>query len=140
MATEAFIWLFLNQIPSLGPLRFQRLLQVARSAQGILAMNASDLMAAEVDTGVAQGWFSAFRDPALWRAAESDWSRAEKGEFRIITELDPHYPGGLRELPGRPPVLYVQGRWPLPDGLVLGLVGTRRCSPYGETVAKEVTA
>src|SRR5262249_24968109 len=63
----------------------------------------------------------------------------EKGEFRIVTELDADYPDPLRELSGRPPVLYVQGHWPLPNRLALGLVGTRHSSPYGEEVAETLT-
>lgn len=57
---------------------------------------------------------------------------------RRITCLDPDYPTALRELPGAPPVLYLYGRaLPEPSSLV-AIVGTRRPSAFGTTVANEL--
>ena len=119
MATERFAWLFLNQIPSLGPLRFYRLLQAAGSADAILAMTVQELLVADVEEALASLWHGAFRDPRLWKQAEAEWQQAEKGELHLVTELDPDYPAPMRELMGRPPVVYVQGVWPLPEGVAL---------------------
>lgn len=140
MAAERFAWLFVNQIPSMGPLRFHRLLQAAGSADAMAAMTVQELLVAGVEEALASAWHKAFRDSRLWKQAEAEWQRAEKGEFRIVTELDPDYPAPLRELMGRPPVVYVQGLWPLPEGLALGIVGTRRSTAYGEAVAERLTA
>ncbi|MBI4128481.1 MAG: DNA-protecting protein DprA [Parcubacteria group bacterium] len=46
------------------------------------------------------------------------------------------YPALLSEIPDSPPILYVRGILRSTVPLVLGVVGTRRCSPYG----KEITA
>jgi len=59
--------------------------------------------------------------------------------IRKVTELDPDYPKGLRELADRPPVLYIKGRWPVPDRCLIGIVGTRRASPYGLEAATRLT-
>src|SRR5690349_5915247 len=125
MTAERFSRLFLNHVPLLSPLRFQRLLEMAGSAETILSLSIPQLMAAEVDEPLARLWFETFRDLRLKRRAEADWQRAEKGEFRIVVETDPDYPASLRELSGRPPVLYVRGQWPLPPAWAMGLVGTR---------------
>jgi DNA processing protein len=58
-----------------------------------------------------------------------------KGDFRAVSERDDDYPKGLRELADRPPVLYVKGRWPLPEKGLIGIVGTRRASRYGMDAA-----
>lgn len=49
------------------------------------------------------------------------------------------YPSRLRELPDPPSVLYVdgQGEW-LDEGPVVGIVGTRAATAYGERVTREI--
>lgn len=44
---------------------------------------------------------------------------------------DDDYPDLLTELSHPPLVLFIQGRWPLPEVLSLAIVGTRRASGYG---------
>jgi DNA processing protein len=61
------------------------------------------------------------------------------GDIRKVAEQDADYPKALRELPDRPPVLYIKGRWPLPEGRLIGIVGTRRASAYGLEAAKRFT-
>jgi DNA processing protein len=63
-----------------------------------------------------------------------------KGDFRAVSEQDDDYPKGLRELADRPPVLYVKGRWPLPEKGLIGIVGTRRASRYGMDAANRLTS
>jgi DNA processing protein len=59
--------------------------------------------------------------------------------FRTVSEHDSDYPKRLLELADRPPVLYVRGRWPVPEENLLGIVGTRRASSYGFEVATRLT-
>src|SRR4051812_20090360 len=59
--------------------------------------------------------------------------------FRTVLDSDADYPKVLRELADRPAVLYVQGRWPLPDEGLFGIVGTRKASAYGLQAAKQFT-
>ncbi len=60
-------------------------------------------------------------------------------EIRKVMEQDADYPKALRELSDRPPVLYIKGRWPLPESCLFGIVGSRRASPYGLEAAKRFT-
>jgi len=60
-------------------------------------------------------------------------------EIRKVTEQDETYPKSLRELVDRPSVLYVKGRWPLPETCRIGIVGTRRASFYGLEAAQRFT-
>jgi len=64
-----------------------------------------------------------------------------KEAFRQVSDADSDYPKALREIPDRPPVLFVKGRWPLSEtGLTMGIVGSRRASPYGlEAVGRLTT-
>ena len=138
MENERRAWIFLNHIADLGPIRFHRLLQFARSAEAILELSVSGLQAAEVSLDLAEKWHHTFRDPAQQRWLEAEMQRLDRGTCQVVTELDEGYPGLLRELLDRPPVLYYKGRWHLPESGVVGVVGTRRPTPYGLSVTERL--
>lgn len=57
----------------------------------------------------------------------------------ILTYQDAAYPERLKNIPDPPMVLYFKGQMPSVDSEpVVGIVGTRRASPYGLTVAKRM--
>jgi len=56
---------------------------------------------------------------------------------RIVIFKDSEYPDRLKNIYDSPLVIYVKGRLPyIDDEPVVGVVGTRLCTPYGITVAK----
>ena len=75
------------------------------------------------------------------RAALSDRDLTEPNEIlgdcerlgiRIMTYQDASYPERLRNLYDPPLVLYVKGKSiPFDEKVVIGMVGTRKCTPYG---------
>jgi DNA processing protein len=74
--------------------------------------------------------------------AERDWperelDRADKFGARFVTIDDPDYPSRLKDLPHPPIGLYVKGRLDAARPS-LAIVGTRRCSSYGRTVAESI--
>lgn len=57
--------------------------------------------------------------------------------IEIITLADPRYPARLKNSYAAPPVLFVKGSLPLIDeNPVISVIGTRKCSPYGEKMAR----
>lgn len=60
--------------------------------------------------------------------------------MRRLTRLDPAYPVRLRTLKRPPDPLWVDGELPDPDRPTVGIVGTRRLTPYGGRVAAELAA
>ena len=59
---------------------------------------------------------------------------------RIITMQDSEYPDRLRNIYDPPLVLYVKGKLPyIDDEPVVGVVGTRNCTPYGMITAEKVS-
>ncbi len=139
MTSERRNWIFLNRVLGLGGLRFHRLLEIAKSAEGILAMTPLELSGADVDARQVESWRHSFRNPNLWKAVDMELEREAKGEFQIVTELDEGYPAALCELSDRPPVLYLKGAWPLPGADAIAAVGTRKASPYGLKIAATLT-
>lgn len=60
-------------------------------------------------------------------------------DIHILTYRDAAYPARLKNISDPPLVLYYKGRLPDFDGQpLIGVVGTRKASPYGMTVAKRM--
>src|SRR5262245_52315899 len=58
----------------------------------------------------------------------------------LVTIGDPRYPRLLREIFDPPVVLFVRGKVELLQSVALGVVGTRRPTPYGLAVAERLSA
>lgn len=59
-------------------------------------------------------------------------------EISIITFKDSKYPFNLKSLPDAPPILYFKGRIISKDNNAVAIVGTRRATEYGKTVARNL--
>ncbi len=66
---------------------------------------------------------------------DSELERARKLGVGILTILDKDYPPLLRQIENPPVVLYVRGEILIDTARTLAIVGTRRSSRYGRTVA-----
>ncbi len=63
--------------------------------------------------------------------------RQEKSEYPAIHINDEQYSASLREIASPPAVLYVRGHIPK-NRPMIGIVGTRRCTPYGKRVTQHI--
>lgn len=68
-----------------------------------------------------------------------EWTKKEldvcqKHSVKLLSFYDEAYPESLKDLQDPPLVLYMWGRY-TPVSQSVGVVGTRRCSPYGKRVA-----
>ncbi|MBR0269797.1 MAG: DNA-processing protein DprA [Prevotella sp.] len=79
----------------------------------------------------------AFTDigPAL-RYAENELRTAESMGVRPLVMGDDDYPSRLLECADAPLVLYYQGSASLNQKRVVSIVGTRRCTPYGQDLVR----
>jgi DNA processing protein len=60
----------------------------------------------------------------------------QEESVRMLTVLDGDYPLNLKDLEDAPPVLYCRGKLLPRDSNSVSIVGTRRASEYGRTVAR----
>ena len=68
--------------------------------------------------------------------AEKILADCDRLGIRIMTIQDAEYPERLSQIDDPPAVLYWKGRPPAVDDiLTVGVVGTRKCTPYGEILA-----
>jgi DNA processing protein len=69
---------------------------------------------------------------------EQSFAELARRNIELILTTDPAYPELLREISAAPPMLYVRGRIAALAATGLGVVGTRRISPYGRQVCEEL--
>ena len=77
--------------------------------------------------------------PDLLRAGRELEKWEEKG-IRVICVDDPAYPEVLATIPDPPPLLFCMGRKELLEADGMAIVGSRRCTSYGEIVAHQLGA
>lgn len=132
---EELYWLALKLIPGLGTRTSGKLLDRFRTPQAIFRATRSELESAGLSGAVAQSVASgcSFED-----AAAQQEKMAEAGA-EVVTLGDPRYPQRLREIFDPPLLLFVRGRVELLQTLMLGVVGTRRPTPYGLAVAERLS-
>jgi DNA processing protein len=133
-STEACI--ALNMLPTMGPVRLRRLLEVFETPERVLSAKRSALRSVEgVGNEVAEqiaNWES-----TVDLAAELERIRDFGAE--IITAQSPIYPRQLREIHAPPIVLYVWGELTERDQHAIGVIGSRRTSHYGAECAKKLS-
>jgi DNA processing protein len=133
---EELYWLALKLVPGLGTRTSNKLLDRLRSPQAIFRASRTELEGAGVSGAVAQSIVSGctFDD-----AAAQQEKMAQAGAT-LITIGDPRYPQPLREIFDPPILLFARGRVELLQSFTLGVVGTRRPTPYGLAVAERLSA
>ena len=128
---EELHWLALKMVPGLGARSAVKLIERFRSPHAILRASRSELEAAGISGMVAQSIASgcSFEDAVLQQ------EKMRENGAELIALPDARYPARLREIFDPPVALFVRGRTELLDSLMLGVVGTRRPTPYGVAVA-----
>jgi len=91
---------------------------------------------------VAAAWES-YPKKLCRSGGEVDWERefdlAEEFGVRIVTPAEAAYPAQLRNAPGAPLALYVKGDVGVLSKPFVGMIGTRRATSYGTTVAERLS-
>jgi len=133
---EELHWLALRLIPGLGMRKAGQLLERFRTPHAIFRASRSELEAAGLAGSVAQTIASGctFDD-----AVDQQQKMLETGAV-LIAYSDPAYPARLKEIFDPPIVLFARGRADLLQSLILGVVGTRRPTAYGNAAAERLSA
>jgi DNA processing protein len=133
---EEIYWLALTLVPGLGTRTANKLLDRLRTPQAIFRSSRTELETAGVSGAVAQSIASGctFDD-----AATQQQKMLDAGAVAIAIG-DPRYPQALREIYDPPVLLFARGRIELLQSISLGVVGTRRPTPYGLAVAERLSA
>lgn len=123
-------------VPGLGTVGTLRLLERMKSPEAIFRASASELQAAGLSAGQARNIASGY---SFDDAVEQQQKLMDAGA-QIITIQDPRYSQRLREIFDPPLLLFALGRTELMATPAIAVVGTRRPSPYGMSVAERFSA
>jgi DNA processing protein len=128
-------WLKLIRADGVGPTTFSKLIRHFGSADRALGASVSEL--AKID-GIG---FKTAEQIAATRDkfdVSEELRLAEKLGVWIINLQDKRYPQVLKQIYDPPPVLYIKGSLTRQDNLAISIVGTRRCSLYGQEQASRL--
>lgn len=128
---DIHFWLGLVHIEGLGTRGAHKLLGHFGSAQAVYMASLTELEAAGIPAHVAQALF-AQRGLAQ---AEKDVENSRKLGCQLLSFGSHTYPPLLRQIPDPPLVLYVRGDVSILSRYAVAVVGTRRPSAYGQSVA-----
>ena len=124
-------WIWLTTRPGLPHTTVSRLLEHFGSPEAVYFANPEEYDQARL----TRGHQALLQEKSLTQAEEILASCDRLG-LRILTLQDDDYPERLRQIPSPPGVLYIRGRWFAFDKEVaIGVVGTRRPTPYGIEMA-----
>lgn len=128
-------WLWLAHRPGINEHTKVLLLQHFQSPEGVFAANPREY--AEIP-GLSPGGRKALADKSLDIFEAAVETCGKKG-IRILTYQDEEYPWRLKNIYHPPLVLYCKGRLPKLNGMpAIAVVGTRKCSAYGLSVARRL--
>jgi DNA processing protein len=131
---EELHWLALKLVPGLGTRTSKRLLDRFRSPQAIFRASRTELEGVGVSGAVAQSIVSG----CVFEDAATQQEKVKESGAVLVTIGDPRYPAPLREIYDPPVLLFARGRLELLESIMLGIVGTRRPTPYGLAVAERL--
>jgi DNA processing protein len=124
-------WVLLSTAAGVGPIRFQKLLQLCGSAKA--AWGASDLELAQA--GLERRTIASIKRLRHATTPEQALASLQRLGITALTLQDADYPANLREVADPPPVLFTRGALCRRDALAVALVGTRKATAYGRAVA-----
>jgi DNA processing protein len=122
-------WLKLIRADGVGPVTFGKLIKHFSTIDYVLGASVSEL--AEVD-GIG---FKTAEQIAATRDkfnTSAELELARKLGVWLINLDDERYPSLLKRIYDPPPVLYIKGSLAASDNLAISIVGSRRCSLYGQ--------
>jgi DNA processing protein len=128
-------WLKLVRADGVGPTTFAKLIKHFGSADRAMGASVSELTRIN---GI--GFKTAEQIVATLDKfnVAGELELAEKLGVWIIHIEDKRYPPMLKQIYDPPPVLYIKGALSRQDNLAISIVGTRRCSLYGQEQASRL--
>ena len=133
--TDKLPWLGLRSIPGVGIVLGQRLLQRFGGPAAVFKARLQDLAAIKGITPAMAQAIVGFRD---WDKLEERLGRLTAQGAELVTQDDPHFPAGLKQIPYPPPLLFIKGTLTPADSLAVAIVGTRGASYYGLKAARRL--
>jgi DNA processing protein len=125
----------LTKIPKVGAVTSKNLIAYFGSAEGIFKARRSDLThISGIGDTIAQSILSS--EVLKW--AENELAFIADNNIQVLFHTDANYPRRLKTLNDCPMQLYYQGNTDLNAARVVGIVGTRQPTGYGQRMVQEI--
>jgi len=125
-------WLRLIRADSVGSTTFAKLIKYFGSVDSALGASVGKLSCVD---GIGSKTAEAIVKSRDKFDVDAEVELAEKLGVWIINVNDKRYPVSLKKIYDPPPVLYIKGSLERKDALGIAIVGSRRCSIYGQEQA-----
>ena len=126
--SELIYWIWLAGKPGIGAAKGKALIEYFGTPENVYKSVYNDFRDIK---GLNANLVNELMDKNL-SSSESTILKCKKPGYKILTMSDVEYPHRLRNIYDPPLVLYIRGTLPKIDDMhVVGVVGTRRCTPYG---------
>ncbi len=127
-------FLLLAAIPGVNNTKLRKLIEHFGTPENILSASAQQLTKVE---GIKKELASAIAHSAPNNEfADDQLKRINRAEGKILTMWDEHYPAQLKEIFDAPVLLFMRGIMTSHDNFSISIVGTRRPSAYGISIAE----
>jgi DNA processing protein len=127
--------LALTLVPGVGPRITTALLERFGTTDAILKATESQLLTVpRVGSELAARILEAAKSSEVDAEAE----RVAKAKVCLLVLGTPEYPVALASVEDAPHLLYCRGEVRLADANAVGIVGSRRCTPYGRRIAERI--
>ena len=128
---STLFWLALTRVEGLGARGAHQLVQHFGSPQAVYMASLTELEACGLPARTAQAIFA----QAGQHEASKEKEAAGKAGARLVTYADDDYPPLLKQIPDPPLVLYLRGDVKILAQHAVAIVGTRKPTAYGQSVA-----
>ncbi len=134
--TDREAYIALNMIEGLGPVKVRALIDALGSPSAVFDPELTDLRKVK---GFGEKLSEAVLAQRTQVDPQAELEKAAELGVRIITPLDAEYPEALKAIYDPPLALYVRGELLPRDRHALGMVGSRKCTHYGLSVADRLS-
>ncbi len=125
----------ITMIPHVGPITARNLIAHCGSAREVFSAKKSTLMKIP---SIGERTARLVVEQKILQQAEAEIRYIEKNKIQTFYYLDKNYPSRLRHYNDAPILLYYRGNADLNALRTVGIVGTRKPSPYGVQMCEEI--
>lgn len=136
-----FSWLAIHKAIYRYPHISKKILSTFATIQNLFSDDWQDFVLPSDSSDADAASYKLLREAADHHAAELTLKVCEKLQVSIVSIEDETYPELLRETAYPPPILFIQGNQDVFNvAPCIGVVGSRRISPYGRQMAERLSA
>jgi DNA processing protein len=128
-------WIALSMLSDIGPMSAKKLLAAFGTPEKIFDARVDDLLEIE---NIGRNRASSIRQFSSWEDVEKRARLVEQKGITAVSFESPAYPEMLREIDDAPLVFYMKGTLIPQDRYAIAVVGSRKLTDYGASVADRV--